>query len=82
MVKYEEKADTNGIYCVINSITHISLGNVNWLYTLALIPGAWFGAKRGVFINTRIKGHSIENILKIVLFLLGIRLVYQAITGQ
>lgn len=67
---------------VTNSITHISLGNVNWLYTLALIPGAWFGAKFGAFINTRIKGHSIENILKIVLILLGIRLVYQGITGQ
>lgn len=67
---------------ITNSITHISLGNVNWLYTLALIPGAWFGAKFGAVINTRLKGRSIEYILKIVLILFGIRLVYQGITGQ
>lgn len=67
---------------VTNSITHISLGNVNWLYTLALIPGAWFGAKFGALINARLKSQSIEYILKIVLILLGIRLVYQGITGQ
>lgn len=65
-----------------NSITHISLGNVNWLYTFALIPGAWFGAKFGALINTRIKSNSVEFLLKIVLILFGIRLVYQGITGQ
>ncbi len=67
---------------ITNSITHISLGNVSWLYTIALIPGAWFGAKFGAIINTRLKGHAIEYILKIVLILLGIRLVYQGMTGQ
>ena len=67
---------------ITNSITHISLGNVNWIYTLALIPGAWFGAKFGALINTRLKSHSIEYILKIVLILIGIRFVYQGITGQ
>lgn len=66
---------------ITNSITHISLGNVNWLYVLALIPGAWFGAKFGAFINTRLKSKSIENILKIVLILFGIRFVYQGIIG-
>lgn len=67
---------------ITNSITHISLGNVNWLYALALIPGAWFGAKFGAFINTRLKSKSIENILKIILILFGIRFVYQGIIGQ
>ncbi|MFB5282976.1 sulfite exporter TauE/SafE family protein [Peribacillus sp. Hz7] len=67
---------------ITNSITHISLGNVNWLYALALIPGAWFGAKFGAFINTRLKSRSIEHVLKIVLIIFGFRLVYQGITGQ
>jgi uncharacterized protein len=54
----------------------------NWLYALVLLPRAWFGAKNGAFITTRLKGKSIEHILKIVLIILGIRLVYQGMTGQ
>ncbi|MFH0065960.1 sulfite exporter TauE/SafE family protein [Peribacillus sp. NPDC056705] len=66
---------------ITNSITHISLGNVNWPYAFALIPGAWFGAKLGAFINTRLKSGSLENMLKIVLIIIGLRLIYQGITG-
>lgn len=66
---------------ITNSITHISLGNVNWPYAFALIPGAWFGAKFGAFINTRLKSASLENMLKIVLIIIGLRLIYQGITG-
>jgi uncharacterized protein len=66
---------------VTNSITHISLGNVNWPYAFALIPGAWIGAKLGASINTRLKSSSLENMLKIVLILIGLRLIYQGITG-
>jgi uncharacterized protein len=66
---------------ITNSITHISLGNVYWPYAFALIPGAWFGAKLGAFINTRLKSASLENMLKIVLIIIGLRLIYQGITG-
>ncbi|MFD6438659.1 sulfite exporter TauE/SafE family protein [Peribacillus sp. NPDC060186] len=66
---------------ITNSITHISLGNVNWPYAFALIPGAWFGAKLGASINTRLKSKSLENMLKIVLIIIGLRLIYQGITG-
>ncbi|MDF9759027.1 sulfite exporter TauE/SafE family protein [Peribacillus simplex] len=66
---------------VTNSITHISLGNVNWPYAFALIPGAWFGAKLGAYINTRLKSGALENMLKIVLIIIGLRLIYQSITG-
>lgn len=66
---------------ITNSITHISLGNVHWPYAFALIPGAWFGAKFGAFINTRLKSASLENMLKIVLIIIGLRLIYQGITG-
>ncbi|KON67084.1 membrane protein [Peribacillus butanolivorans] len=66
---------------ITNSIAHISLGNVNWPYAFALIPGAWFGAKLGAFINTRLKSTSLEKMLKIVLIIIGLRLIYQGITG-
>ncbi|MFJ7745235.1 sulfite exporter TauE/SafE family protein [Peribacillus sp. NPDC097295] len=66
---------------ITNSITHISLGNVNWPYAFALIPGAWIGAKLGAYINTRLNSSALENMLKIVLIIIGIRLIYQGITG-
>ena len=37
-----------------SSVAHIMMGNVNWLYALALIPGAWFGGKLGALINQKI----------------------------
>lgn len=66
---------------LLSSITHISLGNVDWLYALALVPGAWIGAKAGVFLNTRLKSITIVLILRTILVLVGIRLIYQGIFG-
>jgi uncharacterized protein len=66
---------------ILSSITHISLGNVNWLYALALIPGAWIGAKVGVFLNTRFKSKTIVIIIRATLIIVGVRLIYQGITG-
>lgn len=66
---------------VTNSITHISLGNVNWPYVFALIPGAYIGAKLGAFVNTRLNSKALETMLKIVLIIIGLRLVYQGIIG-
>lgn len=62
---------------LLSSITHISLGNVNWLFILALIPGAWIGAKMGVYLNTKLKSTTIVIILRIVLVIVGIRMIYQ-----
>lgn len=64
---------------IISSITHISLGNVNWLYALALVPGAWFGGMLGAFINQRLKSDTVVNILRIFLVIIGIRLIYQGL---
>ncbi|WP_040203919.1 sulfite exporter TauE/SafE family protein [Neobacillus jeddahensis] len=66
---------------ILSSITHISLGNVNWLYALALIPGAWIGAKVGVFLNTKFKSKTIVFILRAILIIVGVRLIYQGIAG-
>ena len=66
---------------ITNSITHIYLGNVIWPYVLALIPGAWFGAKLGVMINSRLTGKSLATLLKAVLIIIGLRLIINGIIG-
>ncbi|PGY15227.1 sulfite exporter TauE/SafE family protein [Bacillus sp. AFS031507] len=67
---------------LLSSITHITLGNVDWLYALALVPGAWIGAMVGVFLNTKLKSKTIVLMLRTILVIVGIRLIYQGIFGQ
>jgi uncharacterized protein len=67
---------------LLSSIAHITLGNVDWLYALALVPGAWIGAKVGVLLNTKLKSKTIVLILRTILVIVGIRLIYQGIFGQ
>ncbi len=66
---------------ITNSITHIYLGNVVWGYALALAPGAWFGAKLGSYINTKLKSKTIVSILRIILLVIGLKLMYEGIAG-
>jgi len=66
---------------LLSSITHITLGNVNWMYALALVPGAWIGAQIGVYLNTKLKSKTIVLILRTILIVVGIRLIYQGIFG-
>jgi uncharacterized membrane protein YfcA len=66
---------------ILSSITHITLGNVDWLLALALVPGAWIGAKVGVYLNTRLKSKTIVLLLRTILIIVGIRLIYQGIIG-
>jgi uncharacterized membrane protein YfcA len=64
---------------VVSSITHIALGNVNWLFVLALVPGAWFGARLGAFLNTKLKSDTLVLILRLVLLVIGIQLIYEGL---
>jgi uncharacterized membrane protein YfcA len=64
---------------ILSSITHIALGNVDWLLALALVPGAWIGARVGVYLNTKLKSKTIVILLRTILVVMGIRLVYQGI---
>ncbi|UTR11636.1 sulfite exporter TauE/SafE family protein [Evansella sp. LMS18] len=66
---------------IVSSVSHISLGNVEWLYALALIPGAWYGGKIGAAINRKMTSQAVVNMLRIFLVIIGIRLIYQGITG-
>jgi uncharacterized protein len=67
---------------LVSSVTHIALGNVDWLYAAALIPGAWFGGIIGAAVNRRLKGDTVVNFLRLFLILIGIRLIYQGVTGM
>ncbi|OAH58357.1 MULTISPECIES: sulfite exporter TauE/SafE family protein [Bacillaceae] len=62
-----------------SSITHISLGNVEWLYAVVLVPGAWFGAKLGAWLNARIASKTVVLLLRLVLIFVGVRLIWQGI---
>lgn len=66
---------------IINSITHISLGNVPWVYTLAVIPGAYLGAKIGASLNKKIQSQTLVAILRIALLIIGLRSVYEGLSS-
>lgn len=64
---------------ILSSATHIYLGHVEWLYTLAFIPGAWIGGTFGARLNQRMENRTIEWILRILLILIGVRLIWEGI---
>lgn len=66
---------------LVNSATHISLGNVPWLYTIPVIPAAYIGAKYGAYLNSKLKSETLVTILRFVLLLMGIRSIYEGILG-
>lgn len=66
---------------IVGSAPHIIYGNVEWMYVLLLAPGAWIGAKLGSKINTRLKGNTVVTLLRIILLILGIKMIYDSIMG-
>ena len=64
---------------IINSITHISLGNVPWIYTLAIVPTAYIGAKVGASLNKKMKSETLVVILRLALLILGLRSIYEGL---
>lgn len=66
---------------IVNSMTHISLGNVPWLYTIPVIPAAYIGAKLGAMLNQRLRSETVVLALRITLMLLGARSIYEGIWG-
>jgi uncharacterized membrane protein YfcA len=64
---------------IINSITHISLGNVPWIYTLAIVPSAYIGAKIGASLNKKMKSETLVVILRLALLILGLRSIYEGL---
>ncbi|WP_138418526.1 sulfite exporter TauE/SafE family protein [Aquibacillus sediminis] len=64
---------------LISSITHISLGHVPWEYVALFIPGAWIGGTIGAKLNQRLGSKTVEWILRVLLIVVGIRLIWQGI---
>jgi uncharacterized protein len=66
---------------LVNSVTHISLGNVPWLYTIPVVPAAYIGAKIGARLNQKMKSETLVVALRIILLLLGIRSIIDGLMG-
>ncbi|RNF39304.1 sulfite exporter TauE/SafE family protein [Planococcus salinus] len=64
---------------IVNSVTHISLGNVPWIYTLVVVPGAYIGAKIGAALNSRLKSETLVMILRLALIVFGLRSIYEGL---
>lgn len=66
---------------LVNSVTHISLGNVPWLYTIPVVPAAYIGAKIGALLNQKMKSETLVVALRIILLLLGVRSIIDGLMG-
>lgn len=62
-----------------SSLMHISLGHIEWQYVWPFIPGAWLGGMLGAKISSRLSNNTVETMLKIVLLIIGIRLIWQGL---
>ncbi len=60
------------------SVSHISLGNVIWVYAFALIPGSFIGGKIGSYISLRLKGNTVVVILRVLLILIGLKMIIES----
>ena len=63
---------------LVNSASHIYLGNVEWAYVLPIVIGAYIGAKIGAAINKKIQSDKVVIALRIVLLLMGVRSVMES----
>ncbi|WP_099159995.1 sulfite exporter TauE/SafE family protein [Virgibacillus ndiopensis] len=61
----------------ISASTHIVLGHISWEYVFFFIPGAWMGGKLGAKTNQLLKGQTLEWILRILLVIIGLRLILE-----
>lgn len=66
---------------IVNAASHITLGNVPWLYTLPVVPAAYIGAKVGAALNKRLNSETLVTALRIILLITGIRSIYEGIWG-
>ncbi|WP_164216589.1 sulfite exporter TauE/SafE family protein [Virgibacillus sp. YIM 98842] len=64
---------------MIGASTHIALGHVAWEYVFFFIPGAWVGGKLGALVNQRLPGNTLEWVLRILLVVIGIRMIFQGL---
>ena len=64
---------------IVNSASHIYLGNVPWIYTIPVIIGAYTGAKLGANLNKKLNSKTLVVALRFVLLLLGVRSILDSL---
>lgn len=64
---------------IISASTHIALGHIAWEYVFFFIPGAWIGGTIGAKVNQKITGNILEWFLRIILIIIGIRLIIEGV---
>lgn len=64
---------------IIGAGTHIALGHIAWEYVFFFIPGAWIGGKLGAMVNQRVTGKTLEWLLRIIIIIIGIRMIFQGL---
>jgi uncharacterized protein len=64
----------------VSSIAHITLGHIVWEYVIFFIPGAWIGGQLGARISQKLKNETIEWILRILIVIVGIRLIWEGLS--
>ena len=60
---------------LLSSSAHILSGHIVWTYALAAIPGSYLGGVLGARVNQHLRSESIEWILRIIMTIVGIRLI-------
>ncbi len=60
---------------LLSSSAHIAAGHIVWVYALAAIPGSYLGGVLGARVNQRMKSETIELVLRIIMVVVGIRLI-------
>ncbi|MFD1039653.1 sulfite exporter TauE/SafE family protein [Virgibacillus byunsanensis] len=64
---------------MVSAGTHIALGHIAWEYALFFIPGAYIGGTIGAKANQLFQGKTLERILRILLIVIGIRLIMEGL---
>lgn len=62
---------------ISGSVYHMSVGNVDWMLLIGLLPGAWIGGKLGAFLMRKMKSKGVVIALRLVLIVAGMRLIFE-----
>lgn len=60
---------------LLGSGVKAALGEIDWLLTAALLPGAWFGGKIGSWIAGRMSGSGLLWLLRVTMVVLAVRMI-------
>lgn len=64
---------------IMGSITHFTLGNIDWVYAAAIAPGAWIGGTLGAWLSRRMGGKGVELVLRIMLFVIATKMIWEGV---